>query len=355
DGRRYVAGSGALTSALCLEALHRAQPEDSSGARPDGVASRIHRRVVGRVMARLETMPAEIQQSAGLVRERVLADDPAAQITLLPYLFRSALGESGRDISDDRLVELGQLSFYGWVAYTIYDDFLDDEGDPRLLSCANVAMRELVLALTREAGRTPGFGDLAWAVLDRQEAANAWEVTHCRARRQSDVLKMPAPDFGSLQVLAERSMGHALGCLALTLELGYATDSPEAHALERFFWHFLIARQLGDDAHDWKDDLQKGQINAVGALLLAGVGRRGGSVAGMYARLEREFRERGTSRVHERIFAELAQARGALTRATMIGRPEVLEAVLAPIEQATREADRQRQQMAEFLRTYRAE
>jgi hypothetical protein len=241
---------------------------------------------------------------------------------------------------------------YGWIAYTIYDDFLDEEGQPPLLPVANMAMRELVLALRQEADRQPVFGALAWGVLDRQEAANAWEVTHCRAPRQRDLLRGPVPDFGDRRVLAERSMGHALGCLAVTLELGYEAGSPEMTGLQEFFEHFLVARQLSDDVHDWMQDLSRGQVNAVGAYLLQNVSRREKTVAGLYEQLERYFWEHGAVKLNEQIVAGIARARAAVRQPAFLEQPEMLEALLAPIEQSVHVAAEQRQRVGEFLRSY---
>lgn len=383
EGVKYVAGSRALTAALCLEALAKYEAAVQAraagragvrraGAGPAGAgagptadaggSAGIREQVVARVMTRLAEGGPEIAAGGQQIWGR-LSDGPAAeQIILLPYLFRQALGKRGRAVSDDRVVELGVISLYGWLAYTIYDDFLDEEGQPPLLPVANLALRELVLALQREAARRPAFGPLAWATLDQQEAANAWEVTHCRVRRQSDLLRRPAPDFGDRRALAERSLGHALGCLAITLELGYRADGPEVAALQRFFRQFLTARQLSDDVHDWKQDLTRGQINAVGAYLLAGI--QGGAeaqgakaprprtVPGLYEQLDRYFWERGAAELGGQIEAGLGRARAAVKGLAWLERPEVLEALLAPIEQSARRAEQQRRQATEFLRSY---
>jgi hypothetical protein len=358
EGVKYVAGSRALTAALCLEAMAKydaAVPAASRGAKEAGVEEAVHEQVMAQVIARLEGCGDEIAAGARHVRDELLSGTAAGQITLLPYLFRQALGARGRTVSDERVVALGVISLYGWLAYTIYDDFLDEEGQPPLLPVANIALRELTLALHEEADRLPGFGEMAAAVLDRQEAANAWEVTHCRERRQSGLIQRAAPDFGDLRVLAERSMGHALGGLALTLELGYAPDGAEVQQVRKFFHNFLIARQLSDDIHDWKDDLSRGQINAVGAHLLRGLGRREATVKGLYNQLERYFWERGARELNAQIDGALKRARAALKQAAFIQRPEVLEALLTPIEDSARKAESQQRQTAEFLQSYRPE
>ncbi len=367
EGVKYVAGSRALTAALCLEATAKyeaarqpaghKEPASRAGAgargkAAGGPAERVSERVVAEAMARFEQCGGDILAAAEHMRDRLLGGTAAGQITLLPYLFRRALGENGRGISDERVVELGKISFYGWLAYTVYDDFLDEEGKPTLLSAANVAMRELVRELGVEAARRAGFGQLAWPILDRQEAANAWEVSHCRVGRQADLTRVPVPQFGNLWALAERSMGHALGCLAITMELGHEAGSAEVRTVQEFFRHYLTARQLGDDASDWKEDLLRGQINAVGAQLLEGVDRRGRSVRDLYLQLERQFWERDLTVVNEWIFRELTQARAALKKLEFIRQPDVLETLLAPVEDGARKSQSQQQQTLEFLRAY---
>jgi len=365
EGQAVVAGSRVLTAAFCLEAIAKYDEAvhikatkgraSSTATTLAEQADRIHQQVVVRAMARFEEGGDEIQAAAIQMRDRLLNGAAASQITLLPNLFRWSLGENGRNISDERVVELGMISFYGWVAYTVYDDFLDDEGRPPLLPMANMAMREMVLSLREEAARTRGFGAVAWATLDRQEAANAWEVSHARVQRQSELRRVQPPQFADLHVLAERSMGHALGCLALTMELGYGANSKEMQAMRAFFHHFLIARQLSDDAHDWKADLQLGQINAVGAHLLSSVGKRETSVRALYSQLEQHLWKDVIGEINGWIFRELSQAREALAGADFIQRPEGLEALLAPIEESAKKTQEQQLEISKFLRTYHPE
>lgn len=67
-------------------------------------------------------------------------------------------------------------------------------------------------------------------------------------------------------MLAQRAMGHVIGPL---LEL---RDSDKLHsqqlAIQRGLEQYLIARQLNDDIHDWKQDVSVGQITFVVAYLL---------------------------------------------------------------------------------------
>ena len=68
--------------------------------------------------------------------------------------------------------------------------------------------------------------------------------------------------------LCDKSLGHVLPALAVLFSLGYAPDSIAVDATVSFFKNYLAARQLHDDAHDWKDDLMHGRINAATTQLI---------------------------------------------------------------------------------------
>lgn len=356
SGQAYVAGCGALTAALVLQCLTVSRPKATRARKAvldEERANGIHDRVVTRVSQRMQTFETrtggrELYAQWEHLRRRLLDSDPARQITLLPWLFARALGKNHQIISEQRLVHLGQLSLYGWLAYTIYDDFLDDEGRPATLPLANVGLRELAVGLAQE----QGLARTAVAVIDEMEAANTWEVTHTRFRRQGELLTLRAPDFGAAERLADRSMGHALVSLAILSDLGFDAASAESRGVLTFFRHALAARQLSDEAHDWRPDLERGHINAVAAKLLDEVPQRGRSVAECYRRMETRFWEHTVRVVCNETLHQLSQARKALRDVAIITRPEVMEVMLSPIERAAHEALDGQQKMQEFLRAY---
>jgi hypothetical protein len=68
-------------------------------------------------------------------------------------------------------------------------------------------------------------------------------------------------------VLAARSFAHALTPMAVLAE--YAPHSvKKMHHIETAFQHYLIARQLNDDLHDWVKDMQAGQASYVVTAIL---------------------------------------------------------------------------------------
>lgn len=270
-GKSYYAGSSALTTAFCLEAIYKLKTKDEKQKNTKKSSrsneEKMQKNIIKSARVRFSVLGDDVKKQFDIALTRVRKMDKDNHITLLPYLFfKSLSSEEQSKVKGDEdklLANLCLANLYGWIAYTIYDDILDEEGDPKLLSVANVCLREVTHIYERVAVEYPEVAKTFHTTLDTIDSANGWEVSNCR-----DKSWLHIPDYGDLSPLANRSLGHALGPIALFLILGYKENSPEIQGLRTFFEHYLIARQLNDDAHDWEDDLKKGHINAVGAQVL---------------------------------------------------------------------------------------
>ena len=106
--------------------------------------------------------------------------------------------------------------------------------------------------------------------MDELDSANLWEMTHCRTKVSESVFYLPKklPNFGDYTRKYQPAGGHILGPLVLLILSGKNLQSEDAKNLILYFKHYLIAMQLNDDMHDWKEDLRRGHIStAVGMLI----------------------------------------------------------------------------------------
>src|SRR5690606_507803 len=102
-------------------------------------------------------------------------------------------------------------------------------------------------------------------IMNRTDAANAWEIMHCRGEIENNALRIKKlPDYGDYWQLADRSLGHTVAVVGVM----HAAGQKNTKNICDFFKHYLIARQLNDDAHDWEEDLAKCHVNAVAARIL---------------------------------------------------------------------------------------
>lgn len=346
ERKGYYAGSLAVTTAFCLEAIgkYNQKPKTQVKNAKILIQERIYKQVVKKAKQRFSSLGGELKKQALVVLEATLKKDKDKQIALLPYFFKVSLGKKGKSVSNNLLVKLGVANICGWIAYTIYDDFLDEEGEPKLLSVANICLRESTTIYNNILSKKTGFYFFVQHIADRIDSANTWEVANCRF----DPIKLQ--DYGDFSRLAERSLGHALGPLAILFSLGFKEKSPEVRNLMNFFQHFLTARQLNDDAHDWEKDLKAGQINAVGAQILKRA--RSQRLEIEDSRLQEIFWNEVVVGICQTILKHVQLARKALEKILIIDNLSLLSKLLIPIEASAQKALKEREETLKFLRAY---
>lgn len=357
--KTYCAGSSALTTAFCLEVIGKylqkskikSQRLKVQKERETGKQVHIYNQVVREAKQRFSKLDDDLKTQAMSVLKAILKRDKDRQIILMPYFFKISLGKNRKTVSKNLLVQLGLANLYGWIAYTIYDDFLDDEGEPRLLSVANLALRELTTIFNTVLPKETGFQVFFHKTMDTIDAANTWEVSNCRIKIEGSKLNiqnLKIPDYGDLSRLAHRSLGHALGPAAILFSLGYKASSSELKNLMHFFKHFLIARQLNDEAHDWEEDFKMGRINAVGFQILKRVRNKKLGIK----EFQKIFWTEIVVGVCQTVLKHTQLARKALDKIPIICDPSLMEKLLIPIEASAQKALREREETLKFLKTY---
>ncbi|MBI2099899.1 MAG: hypothetical protein HYT48_00995 [Candidatus Vogelbacteria bacterium] len=348
--KTLYAGSGNITTALCLEAINKFSAEggSASGGKIEIQKSQneMYQKVVNMVKARFSATGEDLRKEAEKALVRTLKGDNGKQIVLLPYFFRESLGEKGKTVPDNLVARLGAANVFGWMAYTIYDNFLDEEGDPKLLSVSNVALRESAETFADTVPQN-GFPDFSKRTFDTIDSANYWEVTHCRDFHHH-------PNFGSYLQLANKSLGHALGPAAILFTLGYKENSKEVKSLMKFFKHYIIARQLNDDAHDWEDDLKNGRINPAGALVLKQLGNKYGLPGETdWDKCRQIFWKKVIIKICQEILAHTKKARENVNNLSIIADDTLFLELLSTIDRSAQKALTERKEMLKFLRVYK--
>lgn len=349
-------GAPELTAALCLEALSlygcmRSKDVTAPSIQEDPA----YEAAISEARATISSLShLELKQSASMALDRIIAQDMDHQVAMLPYIMQKVIK---KDVEHDILHRLAMVSIWGWMAYTVFDDFLDEEGDTRLLPGAVFAHRRMLAAVLAALPTNAAFREEVRDILNRLDGANAWEMSNCRAKfvgRRLVIDKLP--DYGDLWQLADRSLGHIISAIGVLYAADYAPGSAETTAVRDFFRHYLIARQLNDDAHDWQDDLRRGHVNAVAVLVLRRwLGGAKGRTMAKGIDLKRQgdqlrliMWEQVIAEVCETVEFHIAQAKQAVTEVSGLD-PTPFLAVLYPLGQATKEALKARNDALEFI------
>jgi hypothetical protein len=243
--KKYYSGSSALSTALALEALAGQKTSDRLKPRPKA-KSALHQKIVTAAQKELSALDSTLKDTTIKALERVADED----ITLLAERFNQSLV---KPVHNKNLIfHLGLANLYGWAAYSIFDDFLDDEGSPKFLPAATLSLRYSLRHFRLALPDNKSFQVDIDRIFDVIDAANAWEVEY--ARLNDDLNNLPK--YGSARRLAERSLGHALPILGVLAARG--TDTKSKGHIEHAVSHYLVARQLNDDLHDWESDFKAG-------------------------------------------------------------------------------------------------
>lgn len=272
------------------------------------------------VAKELGKLSPPLDQQAEGVLNRIKRANKQHEITLLPKYFQSALLQA----PESNVMRLGIANVYCWLAYMTYDHMLDDGKSIELLPLANIAQRK---ALGHYRSCVPEAESLVEATFTRMDQANAWEQAHARAVVHDDTITIvKLPDYGNGSHLAARSFAHVLGPLLMAVEVGQQLRSEPLQTLRTAFSHYLIARQLNDDAHDWQDDIANGQLTLVVTKLLRAQHIASGehSLTQLLPHLQQLFRESISVEIAKIMIAhchkakELFQQSGLLKSDTML-------------------------------------
>lgn len=335
--------SAALQTARNL----RSKADKSETANKNSVAYDTIVKQAKREVARLSE---PLQTSMRSMLEKLLAADKNKEMLLFPRFFASSLRQSL--VTEKQLKTFGLASLYTWLSYTIFDDFLDDEGQPSLMPVATTSFQKALLYFA-EVTSASNWRSLVLATFTTMDQANAWEVAHCRAEHTAETITFSRlPRYGQRLQLAQRSLAHALGPMLLTDQLDATKQQKQLVRLG--LRHYLIARQLNDDIFDWRKDIAAGQISYVVALLLRSLHIKSGvyDLKKLIADMQHSLWQTNVKTICNQTILHIKTARRAFVDSRLFTSGQLFE-LLDDIEKiATQSLDSQIKQQ-DFLTTYK--
>ena len=362
NGSTYYCGSPSLTSAFCLEALAKYQnvtlPVRKKANTETQANNKIHREIVKRVRERLDKLDRPVRDQALKSLSSTLKGDETHQITLLPMIFKNSLGDKGVTVNRELLLNLGEANWYGWGAYTIYDNLLDETTQPTLLPIANIFLRQLTSIFENLAGESE-ISDVFHQMLDKIESTNFWEINNCRLKVENGQIKFAKselPDYGNYDNLFFRSCGHALGPITILISMGFKQDSTEVTNLTSFFRDYIIAKQLTDDAHDFFEDLSAGNLTVPVVEVLKRLAEQDTHIS-----LSLESDKQAIQKIYwykviniicRDILKHIALARASLKKLSLIKEAGYFNKMLELVENSAEKALKEQKETLKFLKTF---
>jgi len=268
--------------------------------------------------------------------ENTIKADHRFEIGPLAARFATAL-PSSINIDPQIIHHLGLANIYTWVAYTIYDNFLDDEGEPLLLSSANIAHRRSLQAYMQALPDHAAFQKFVQKTFDGMDDINTWEITCCRAKVQNGHIQITElPDYCNDSQLSSRSLVHILPIMGILAAAHISLSSETAKDICTAFQDYLTVRQLLDDLRDWKEDLHAGHLSYVVAKTLRSAKITAGSykIEAILPLLERQFWENTLPTTSSEIQQRIKHANAMLDHNAIIVKQSVIHELLHAMQVA---------------------
>ncbi len=363
---KTYSGSNELTTAFCLEAIGKYSKKIKTEKNKNGGKEKISKKeqkIYERVIRLFESRKIKCFGNSAkepeLDLKKILRKKNSQSVVLLPFHFQKSLGKKGEKIPTEMVVQLGLANLLGWIAYTIYDDFLDEEGEAKKIALANLCLRELTKIFYLILPDKGDFLSIFERIMDETESANFWEIKNCRIEISEDNLSLPAklPDYQKNIFLTKRSMGHALPALVCLSFLGEKNDSPDMKNLIIFFQNYLLARQLNDDMHDWEDDLKRGQLSPVVSAILETwknkISRKKINLKKDWEKLQEIFWYETVLAICREILYSVKKARRVAKKISLAESQNFFEELILPMERLAQNTISEQKEMSDFLEIYK--
>lgn len=355
DGQDLFISSPALNIALYVGTLvrYKKNVEKIMHLKNKEKEDNTYREIKETAERKLETIQEDIKSETKKIFSKIARRDSNKEILLLAYFFKKSLKQNKHfEITDEMTKKLGLANLYLWSAYTIYDDFLDDEGSPLALSSANFCLRRYV-TIFKDIAPGTDFQNIFSGIMDDLDAANAWEVANCRGIVSGPTLAINNVFDYDLNKLADRSLAHCLGPVAILSTLGFSSNSEEIKDLITFFRHYLIGRQINDDAHDWEEDMKKGHINSVVMKLIQNSGKTEFDLEKELESLQKNFWLKNIIEASTEVLRQVNLAQNYALKLSPLIDLAFFENILKPVEASARKALKEQGEFLEFLKAYK--
>ncbi|NTU66330.1 MAG: hypothetical protein HGB08_00200 [Candidatus Moranbacteria bacterium] len=366
-GNNHYSGAPALTAAFVLEALGKAR---SSRIRNDSFKSAnrnsetkremIHERIIRKTTDIFPQSKGCAYSALSKQAKKMSESYYAKNITLLPYEFHKSLDIAiSSRIGSYAIEEFGVANLLGWIAYSAYDDFYDGEGKASELPAANLCLLELTAIFMKHAAGNKDFLSLFHEIMISIEDANLWEMENCRASLSGNGFHLPKrlPAYSDYSRLADRSMGHALGPIAIASMLGFKKRSSAMNGIVGMFRCYIIAKQLNDDAHDWEEDIRNGSLTPVVCMILKIWRKKNKNRTEINLSKDiRTFQEifwyQVIGIVCKDILSYAAKAREQLGRLDMVENKDFFDRMIEKEENSAKKAIEERSNTLDFIRSF---
>ncbi|MCF7820122.1 MAG: hypothetical protein K9M44_01475 [Candidatus Pacebacteria bacterium] len=193
------------------------------------------------------------QNTINLKLEKIKSSSLWQEISLQAWLLDD---KQILNLQENLYLSLGNI--YIWLAYTLYDQVLDNQ-QIHHLPLANFLLSQSLknyysvnLSLT--------WQNILEKVILKMETANYWEIENCQKIKEFHSPKIPALS-DHLNSSRYKSLAHCLPAIYLLLKYQSSSREEEINEIIALFSSLLLVRQIQDDLHDLEVDFSNRSLN----------------------------------------------------------------------------------------------
>lgn len=261
-----LSGSKSWTLAAIAESLElfRKKFFQSEKIGGDKNKNKRHERIIGKIKNRFASLSPELQKKTNELITKIDAQDPRHEITLSAYFTNEY---TDRPLSNQDIEKIDYLNTLNWLTCQIHNNLFDETKHEYLLAIAQLVWREIGNELATLCYGKNTTRQQIVAVIDEVDSANALEFAG-RLKHQDGSINL-ARTWPNIAQNAEssKSIGLSIG-VSLVFALGGNVDVTVINKVTTYYRHYLTAKQICDDIHDWENDLTNLQINPTIIALL---------------------------------------------------------------------------------------
>ncbi len=220
-----------------------------------------YRAILAEIRASLDAFPADFRPGVCSSFEHLAKGEFSRIAALLPHYLSDLL-----PLPAEILRQLGAAHLYGWWYYYVQDELLDGDAPPANLLGAHLALLKMLDIYTQL-----GLPNTScWHNFQRLSQISAAAYAREMETRFASLaeLTLERLHLWSVDLIIKRAAPFYFNTIAQLHLAGVAPNQPLYGDLLAALKAFTAARQIGDDAGDWIDDLQRGQLNYVSARLI---------------------------------------------------------------------------------------
>lgn len=276
------------------------------------------------------------------IYSHLIKTDSSGEISHLSRTFYTSLQKRYKKkiLPNEFLSSLDKANVYIWVAYSIYDKILDEKSHQKLLPFANQLYYEALSI----------YQHCAIDTLNIKSTKQTIQSYFTRIHLENSFESNKAKSVSILKKnLSNRSILHCLGPMIIAHTL--FSSKNDINRIDSALSQYCAARQLLDDIHDWREDLENHRKTYVVARLIRDLPHKN-SDPWLIPSLSQHFFQETAEKLLSEVYELTQAAQTTLEDIALASNSSFVLDFITPLQKSAEVGTSQQKFTHEFLKAY---